>query len=430
MITLSVGLAPQLWHSLHIAGEQLALGVLAALIDRERTGAGRQVLRRPMHRQTCRHSSATITDPSIAYTKDGRWALAMSVGMRDRRELRPFLDSYGLAGGMAEVTGADEIGVRAVAGSTAAATSSMEFIQRLTRRFRYADLPWREAQEAGLLWSPIRKPHSNALDEHWPSRGTFTDIEHPELGRSFRYPTSKWISTRGSWRGGRRAPLLGEDTGTALAARPPVRVVPRRRTEPGVLSAHGRPFPLQGVRILDFSWFLASAGATRFLAALGADVLKVEWKTHPDSGRGSLVPEGGRAARETATEPLPQLAERRVGGQFNNKNPGKRGLSLNVAHPKGLAIAKALLAECAVVAGGFSPGVLERWGLGYEEQRIRPDIIYVKQSGMGSDIAPSLQARFSGRDAQVWSDLVKGGGFVPGGLPPADQWLSAGIPAA
>ena len=50
------------------------------------------------------------------------------------------------------------------------------------------------------------------------------------------------------------------------------------------------------MRILDFSWFLASAGATRFLAALGADVLKVEWKTHPDSGRGSLVPEGGRAA--------------------------------------------------------------------------------------------------------------------------------------
>jgi crotonobetainyl-CoA:carnitine CoA-transferase CaiB-like acyl-CoA transferase len=139
------------------------------------------------------------------------------------------------------------------------------------------------------------------------------------------------------------------------------------------------------VRILDFSWFLASAGATRFLAALGADVLKVEWKTHPDSGRGSLVPEGGGSARAAAVGPLPALKDPSIGGQFNNKNPGKRGLSLNVADPRGLAIAKALLAHCDVVAEGFSPGVLERWGLGYESQKqIRPDVIYVKQSGMGT----------------------------------------------
>ncbi len=103
------------------------------------------------------------------------------------------------------------------------------------------------------------------------------------------------------------------------------------------LSALGKPFPLAGVRILDFSWFLASAGATRFLAALGADVLKVEWKTHPDSGRGSLVPEGGRDARAAAVGPLPALKDPSIGGQFNNKNPGKRGLSLNVADPRGLA---------------------------------------------------------------------------------------------
>ena len=104
-------------------------------------------------------------------------------------------------------------------------------------------------------------------------------------------------------------------------------------------SALGKPFPLAGVRILDFSWFLASAGATRFLAALGADVIKVEWKTHPDSGRGSLVPEGGRAARAAAGAPVPALKDPGIGGQCN-KNPGKRGLSLNVADPRGLAIAR------------------------------------------------------------------------------------------
>ncbi len=421
-------IAPQVWHSFHIAGEQLVIGIVSALIYRLRGGLGQKVsvaiheavaknteldlmswvmLRQPVYRQTCRHALATVTSPSISYTKDGRWNLSMHVGERDRRHLRPFMERYGLADAMTEVTSEPVPGVRAVAGSGTAATAGVEYVQRLTRRFRYDDLPWQEAQLAGLLWSPIRKPHENALDEHWLSRGTFADIDHPELNRAFRYPVSKWISTRGSWRAGRRAPLLGEDdklladgwlpddgepsssSGGPGAARPLGAAPAVRHPDPGAapeeVSALGKPFPLAGVRILDFSWFLASAGATRFLAALGADVLKVEWKTHPDSGRGSLVPEGGREARNRASAPLPALKDPGIGGQFNNKNPGKRSLSLNVADPRGLEIAKALLAKCDVVAEGFSPGVLERWGLGYGEQKkIRPGIIYVKQSGMGA----------------------------------------------
>ena len=74
-----------------------------------------------------------------------------------------------------------------------------------------------------------------------------------------------------------------------------------------------------------------------------------------------------------------------MGGQFNNKNPGKRGISLNVRHPKGLEIARRLVAMSDVVAEGFSPGVLDNWGLGYDALRaIKPDIIYVQQSGMGA----------------------------------------------
>ena len=74
-----------------------------------------------------------------------------------------------------------------------------------------------------------------------------------------------------------------------------------------------------------------------------------------------------------------------MGGQFNNKNPGKRGISLNVRHPKGLEIARRLVAMSDVVAEGFSPGVLDSWGLGYDALRaIKPDIIYVQQSGMGA----------------------------------------------
>ena len=151
------------------------------------------------------------------------------------------------------------------------------------------------------------------------------------------------------------------------------------------LSPRGKPFPLHGVRILDFTWFLASAGGTRFMSAFGAESIKVELKSHPDTRLAAMAPVGGRAAREQATAPLPGVTDPDMGGQFNNKNPGKRGISLNVRHPKGLEIARRLVAMSDVVAEGFSPGVLDSWGLGYEALRaIKPDIIYVQQSGMGA----------------------------------------------
>jgi crotonobetainyl-CoA:carnitine CoA-transferase CaiB-like acyl-CoA transferase len=160
------------------------------------------------------------------------------------------------------------------------------------------------------------------------------------------------------------------------AARPP---------EGEGLSPRGKPFPLHGIRILDFTWFLASAGGTRFLSAFGAESIKVELKSHPDTRMAAMAPVGGRAAREKATAPLPGVTDPDMGGQFNNKNPGKRGISLNVRHPKGLAIARRLVALSDIVAEGFSPGVLDSWGLGYEALRaIKPDIIYVQQSGMGA----------------------------------------------
>ena len=153
---------------------------------------------------------------------------------------------------------------------------------------------------------------------------------------------------------------------------------------PRVSALHGKPFPLQGVKILDFAWFLASAGGTRFLAAMGAESFKVEWKDNPDTRLAAMAPVGGRAARDAATGPLPGVKDPDMGGQFNNKNAGKRGISLNIRHPKGLQIAKDLVRICDVVAEGFSPGVLQRLGLGYDVMKsIRPDIIYIQQSGMG-----------------------------------------------
>ena len=404
-------IAPQVWHAYHIAGEQMAAGLTAAMFHRQRTGEGQDVSvavheavskntevdimtwvmrRSPVYRQTARHAVERPTHtPNVSHTKDGRWVMSWGVSARDKSKLVPFLDHYGMAADLKPPAEDADLTARPVPGSVGGTEETnhiQDIIQRFVRSFRYADVPWHEAQNAGLFWAPVRKPHENALDEHWLSRQTFTDIEHPELGRSFRYPTSKWLSTATAWQPGSRAPLVGEHTSAVLDGDIPVlRIEPSVRPRPAAApSPHGTPFPLAGIRIFDFSWFLASAGGTRFLASLGAESLKVEWKANPDTRLAAMAPIGGRAAREAATAPLKGVTDSDMGGQFNHKNAGKRGLSLNVRHPKGLQIAKDLIRQSDIVAEGFSPGVLDRLGLGYDVLRsIRPDIIYVQQAGMG-----------------------------------------------
>jgi crotonobetainyl-CoA:carnitine CoA-transferase CaiB-like acyl-CoA transferase len=309
----------------------------------------------------------------------------------DGQKLVDLLDRYGMAEGLDPGQTVPPRGGRFVPGTGPVAQGrdhGMEAVQRFARAFVYANLPWREAQEAGMLWAPLRRPHENAIDPHWIKRGSVTDIEHPELGRKLRYATSKWVSTANTWSVGRRAPLLNEDADSVMQA--PKRELPAVAPDARVHadeppSPRGKPFPLHNIRILDFTWFLASAGGTRFLSAFGAESIKVELKSHPDTRLAAMAPVGGREARAKATAPLKGVSDPDMGGQFNNKNPGKRGISLNVRHPKGLEIAKRLVAMSDIVAEGFSPGVLDNWGLGYEVLKsIKPDIIYVQQSGMGA----------------------------------------------
>ncbi|WP_375476336.1 CoA transferase [uncultured Jatrophihabitans sp.] len=408
-------IAPAQWQSYVIAGEQLLIGILAAVHHRNRTGDGQYlscavheavaksteldlmnwVMRRsPLHRQTCRHAAERVSAVvTVAQTKDGRYLITTPLGAKNEAQIIEYLASQGVVGDLG--AGDDDAGKRAIPGSSAQSERGarvLELVERFVRKHSYDNLPWLDMQAAGIVCSPIRKPHENVLDPHWQARGTFAEVEHPETGGVYTYAVSKWISTGPDFVVGRRAPLLGEDNDTvraelaAPAPTPRAAAAPRAPTAPpDVRSAHGKPMPLAGVRIFDFSWFLASAGGTRFLAALGAEVIKVEWKANPDTRMAAMAPVGGREAREAASAPLPGVTDPDMGGQFNNKNPGKRGLSLNVRHPEGLAIARELIARSDIVAEGFSPGVLDRWGLGWDElRRIKPDIIYAQQSGMGT----------------------------------------------
>ena len=399
-------IAPQMFQAYHVAGQQTVIATIGALLYRQATGKGQFLStaiheavskntesdlpawiyqRQPLFRQTCRHAAATLSPRTLAMTKDGRYLLARSLSPRPEQMIA-LLDKYGCADDLTDVKYTDPEYLRR--------PEVDRHINDVAHRFVIQcnfEGPWHEAQAAGQIWAPVRKPEENLLDPQWKARDTFFEVEHPELGRKFTYVGSPWLDAAMEWRRGPRAPLLDENAGAAFGPRLEVR---DRGAQAGLAAGpRGKPFALNNVRIIDFTWWLASGGGPRFLTSLGAEDIKIEWKERWDLRFGvALAADGGRAERDRATAPCPPSVPPSAinggspnrSGFFNDINPGKRGISLNMNHPEGKELLRRLIKVADVVAEGFSPEVMRRWGFGYEEMKaINPTIIYVQQSGMG-----------------------------------------------
>lgn len=161
--------------------------------------------------------------------------------------------------------------------------------------------------------------------------------------------------------------------------------------------------PLEGIRVLDFTWVRAGPWATRWLAILGADVIKVEW---PDPAIGGST---GRVVRNipgmgTTPDGVPRSMN--SDGHFNDMHAMKRSVTLNTRTPRGLELAKKLVAMSDIVIENFSAGVLKSWGIGFEEmQKLRPDIIYVSMAGLGHT-GPRAHFQTMGPSVQALSGLT------------------------
>lgn len=131
------------------------------------------------------------------------------------------------------------------------------------------------------------------------------------------------------------------------------------------------PRPLDGIRVLDFTWVRAGPWSTRWLGALGAEIIKVEWPAN-ERGRMTAVPPEG-IEHNLNSSPT-----------FNDTNPNKKSITVNMRSEEGVAVIKKLVAISDVVTENFSPRAMKSWGLGYDVLcGIKPDIIYVSHSGMG-----------------------------------------------
>ncbi|WP_420750824.1 CaiB/BaiF CoA transferase family protein [Rhodococcus sp. O3] len=164
--------------------------------------------------------------------------------------------------------------------------------------------------------------------------------------------------------------------------------------------------PLSGIRIADFCWMGVGAVATRMLADFGAEVIKIEARDRLDMPRRLPIYKGeARSYGEEDPNPDPNK-----GGLFNNYSRNKLGVTINMKTERGQQLVRQLISASSVVTENFAPGVMEKWGLTYEElNRLSPEVIYARMSGFGHD-GPHHQYKSYGPVVQA----VSGISFISG----------------
>src|SRR5262249_46781169 len=263
-----------------------------------------------------------------------------------------------------------------------------------------------EAQHYRVPLAPVQTARDLVESPQLQARQFFVDIEHPELGATLRYPGAPYALSATPWQLRRRPPRLGEHNAEIFASLPPLPFPPsplvweaaplscrpsagadagngwdggEKRREKGTESSQPEPpaLPsiraLQGVRVLDFSWFGAAPLGTKILADHGAEVIRVESMARPD-----LLRLTGSSHFRDYTPDI------NGSGFFNDFNSSKYGITLNLNHPEGMAIAQRLVALSDVVIDSFTRRAMRKWGLYYDDLvQLKPDIIVVSAAQQG-----------------------------------------------
>ncbi|BBU58411.1 CoA transferase [Mameliella alba] len=175
--------------------------------------------------------------------------------------------------------------------------------------------------------------------------------------------------------------------------------------------------PLDGLKVLDFSQFLAGPYCALKLADLGADVVKVE-----RAGMGDL-------------SRYLYLTDTKIGGEstiFHAINRNKRSLAVDLKSAADRDKLWTLVREADVVLQNFRPGVMERLGFGYEAVKaVNPTVVYGTVTGYGSDgpwvDLPGQDLLAQARSGVMWLSGARDDGPVAMGLPIADVLAGASL---
>lgn len=127
------------------------------------------------------------------------------------------------------------------------------------------------------------------------------------------------------------------------------------------------------LKIVAFSWAVVGPLSLKFFADYGATVIRVETSLRPCVLRTSAPFKDDKPGINRS-------------GYFGHFSANMMSVTINMTNPLGIGVAKELVAKADVVMENFTPGVMDRWGLSYEElKKIKPDVIMVRQNGFGTE---------------------------------------------
>ena len=348
-----------------------AYGALAALHHRRKSGRGQQVdvslyevmshlllvlVRYAFNGDIIRRAGRLITNapPPSSYfeCKDGKSASISIIFPREWQGLMDWMDNEILADPVWE----DRL--FKYANQDIIVEATQDFVSKFTR-----DEFVEQAQARYLSAIPINTLEDVVKSPKNRERGYFTKSTHPHIGDHL-YPGAPYHFSETPWALHRSAPLLGQHQEEILQelGDQPSRV--GTAATPNWKRAAKGDLPLKNVRIADFTRVWAGPFGPRYLAELGAEVIKIETHRFPDGVRdGVPVPEPS----------VPDI------------NRGKLSVTVDFHTPEGKELLKRLVSISDIVIDNFPTGVLDRRGLGYEVLRqMKPDIIVVAMPGFGN----------------------------------------------
>ncbi len=248
-------------------------------------------------------------------------------------------------------------------GRTKRRVEAWEMIRAYTKQHTTAEL----LEQAALLRIPSGPVGNGATVtgyDHFVERGSF--VENPN-GR-FVQPRVPYRISGLSPRPFRATAGIGEHSGM-------IEWEPRTANPDQVASPRtDGALPLDGVRVVDTTAWWAGPAATHMLAALGADVIKIESTARPD------------LMRYSSTRPPTEDRWWEWGPIYHAANNGKRGITLDLTRPEGVVLLKRVIAGSDVLLENFTPRVMDNFGLGWDVlHAVNPRLIMTRMPAYGLD---------------------------------------------
>lgn len=257
-----------------------------------------------------------------------------------------------------------------------------------------------------LLFAPLTTPGELAEMDQLRDRDYWDVLEHPDVG-SVRYPGRFCLFSATQPPPLAPPPRLGQHTESVLSAPPRKPAVVREAAPAGPTDPKRSRLPLAGLKVLDFTWAVATPSFTRSLADYGATVVKVESQRSVDGAR-TVGP---------FRDDVPGYDNT---GLFHSMGAGKLGLALDLTNPVARDVVLDLVRWADVVVESFSPKAMRAWDLHYERLKdINPGIVMVSSCLMGQSGPMAYYAGFGTMAAAIcgfhhvtgWPDRAPVGAF-------------------